>query len=140
MEKKSSIRTVIFISSHDAVRAPMAVGFVNRLFPERYRAAGAGIDPSMIDPLTLEVMGEVGVDMSSYSGMKAGRISDTPTDFVVTLCDKAVKFCPLFPYGSISFHKNFQDPSSFPEDREARMKAFRDLRNEIKDWAEKTFG
>jgi arsenate reductase len=118
----------------------MAVGFVNTLFPEQYRAAGAGIDPKEIDPLTIEVMGELGIDLSSYPSLRAGQISDTPSDFVVTLCDNAVKICPLFPYGNMSFHKSLSDPSSsFPEDRDARLKSFRKLRDEIKEWVEKTF-
>jgi arsenate reductase len=117
----------------------MAVGLVNDLFPDRYRAAGAGTDPRDIDPLTVETMKESGIDLTSYTSLRAGQISDTPSDFVVTLCDRASKVCPLFPHGSLGFHKGFPEPSSFPEDREGRLKAFRKLRDEIREWVEKTF-
>lgn len=140
MTDPETTRTILFISSGNAVRSPMAEGFLNALPPKRYRAASAGTNPVEIDPTTVEVMNEVGVDLSSHQSLRAGSIADTPVDFVVTLCDQAIKVCPLFAQGSISFHKSFTEPANLPQEREARLEAFRNLRDEIRDWVESTFG
>lgn len=140
MTHSETRRTVLFISSGNAVRSPMAEGFLNALPSNRYRAASAGTDPVAIDPMTVEVMKEVGIDLSSHQSLRAGSIADTPVDFVVTLCERAIKVCPLFAHGSISFHKAFPEPQTLPEEREARLEALREMRDEIRTWVETTFG
>lgn len=140
MSNPETTRTVLFISSGNAVRSPMAEGFLNALPSNRYRAASAGTEPVAIDPMTVEVMSEVGVDLSAHQSLRAASIADIPVDFVVTLCDQAIKICPLFAHGSISFHKSFPDPQTLPEEPEARLEALRRLRDEIRLWVETTFG
>jgi len=140
MNRPRDIRTILFVSFQNAVRSPMAEGFVNHLVPSRYRAAGAGIEPREIDPLTVQVMKEAGVDLSSYQNLRAGRVSDTATDFLVTLSDRAMKLCPLFPNAQINFHKGFPDPSQTPGTEKERLEAFRKTRDHIREWVEKTFG
>jgi len=140
MDPEKNRRTILFISQGNAVRSPMAEGLVNELFRDRYRAASAGTDPRDIDPLTVEVMNEIGVDLSSHSPLKAGDVADVPADFVVTLCDRALKVCPLFAHSSIAFHKAFEEPDDFPEEEKERRDRFRGLREEIRGWLEATFG
>jgi len=139
MDRPKNIRTILFISQRNAVRSPMAEGLVNDLFRERYRAASAGTDPHEIDPLTVEVMNEIGVDLSSHRPLKAGDVADVPADFVVTLSDRALKVCPLFAHSSIAFHKAFDEPDTFPEEVEERRERLRALRDQIRDWLETTF-
>ena len=132
-------RTILFVSSGDAVRAPMARGFVNALPGDRYRAASAGTEPGKPDPLVQEVMQEVGVDLSDRESLRAGEISDIPVDYLVTVCDRARKICPLFPSCGMAFHKGFPEPEASPEDREARLAEYRRLRDDIRAWVEQTF-
>lgn len=140
MSDPETTRTILFISSGNAVRSPMAEGFLNALPSNRYRAASAGTDPVPIDPMTVAVMKEVGVDLSSHQSLRAASVADTPLDFVITLCDRAIKVCPLFSQGSMSFHKSFPEPRDFPEEPEARLEAMRKIRDEIRLWVETTFG
>ena len=140
MDRPKDIRTILFISCENAVRSPMAEGFVNALFADRYRAASAGTDPGEIDPLTVEVMKEEGVDLSGHRTLRAGDISDVHADFVVTLCERAQSVCPLFASSSIAFHKDFEEPASFPEDPEEKRVHYRKLRDDIRAWIEATFG
>jgi arsenate reductase len=139
MNSPKPVRTILFVSSNDAVRAPMARGFVNTLLGDRYRAASAGTDPGDPDPVALEVMQEVGVDLSDQGSLRAGEISEIPVDYLVTVCDRAKKVCPLFASCGMSFHKGFPEPGASPQDREARLAEYRRLRDEIRAWVERTF-
>jgi len=136
---RKDIRTVLFISSGNAVRSPMAEGFVNSLFPDRYRAASAGTAPREIDAMTVEVMKEAGIDLSSHRPLRAGDISGVQADFVVTLCDQAKNVCPLFSCSSIAFHKAFEEPAPSPADPETQREGYRHLRDDIRAWVETTF-
>ncbi len=134
------LRTILFISSGGSGRAPMAARFVHELFGDRYRAASAGIDPREPDDLVAEVMQETGLDLPGHRPLKASELTAIPVDYLVTLCDRAKKVCPMFAACGISFHKRFSDPASFPEDPDARRNAYRSLRDDIRDWVEQTFG
>ncbi len=139
MNTSRPIRTIIFVSTGNAVRSPMARGLVNGLYPDRYRAASAGTAPAAPDPLTVKVMKEIGVDMSERPPLRAGEVSDVPADYLVTLCDRAKTVCPLFANCRLSFHKGFPDPETLPVDPEARLAAYRKLRDDIRAWLEKEF-
>jgi arsenate reductase len=140
MNSPGTTRTILFVSSGDAVRGPMARGFVNALLGDRYRAASAGIDPVGPDPIAVEVMREAGVELSERGSLRAGEISDVPVDYLVTLSDRARQVCPLFAACGMSFHKGFPEPASSPDDREARLAEYRELRDAIRTWVEETFG
>jgi arsenate reductase (thioredoxin) len=139
MNSAKPFKTIIFVSTGNAVRSPMARGFINTLFPDQYRAASAGTDPVEPDPLTSQVMREAGVDISDRAPLRAGEISDVPADYLVTLCDRALKVCPLFSNCRMSFHKGFPEPGSLPLEPEARLAAYRDLRDEIRAWVQEQF-
>jgi arsenate reductase len=64
----------------------------------------------------------------------------TKIDYVITVCDNAKEACPFFPDGAKYLHKSFNDPSQFKGTEEEILSAFRQARDEIKDWIEKTFG
>ena len=61
-------------------------------------------------------------------------------DYVVTVCDNAKENCPFFPYGVKYYHISFQDPRAFEGSEDEKLDVFRRVREEIKDWVEKTFG
>lgn len=139
MNNPKPIRTIMFVSTGNAVRSPMARGFVNARFPDRYRAASAGTAPVSVDPLAVEVMREAGVDISERPPLRAGEVSDVSVDYLVTLCDRAKGVCPLFSNCGMAFHKSFPGPESFPLEPEARLAAYRKLRDDIRAWVEREF-
>lgn len=140
MTSKRPLRTILFISYGGDVRAPMAARFVHELFGDRYRAASAGIDPGEPDDLVTDLMQEIGLDLADRRPLKAAELTGTPVDYLVTLCDRAKKVCPMFANCGIAFHKGFSDPASFPQDADARRDAYRALRDDLRDWVEQTFG
>ncbi len=139
MNNSKPIRTIIFVSTGNAVRSSMARDLVNALFPDRYRAASAGTKPVDPDPITARVLQEIGVDISDRPSLRAGDVSDVSADYLVTLCDRAKTICPLFANCRMSFHKGFPDPEALPVEPEARITAYRKLRDDIRAWLEKEF-
>lgn len=140
MRQPGTIRRIIFVSSRNAVRSPMAEALVNSLFPGRYEAVSAGTEPGAPDPLVKEVLEEAGFEISPRQALSVGEVSRLPVHFVVTLCDRAAKVCPLFPNAAVSFHKGFEEPPASPSSTSDRRDAYRRLRDELRAWVEQTFG
>ena len=64
--KLKSEKTILFVCVENAGRSQMAEGFFNKNAPEGYRAISAGTKPgSQINPVVIEVMKEVGIDISN---------------------------------------------------------------------------
>jgi arsenate reductase len=137
MERK---KRVLFICTHNSARSQMAEGFLNALYPDRYEASSAGTEPSNINPLAVQVMKEVGIDISSHLSKGVKEFLGMDIDYVITVCDLARQTCPFFPGGKEIIHKGFEDPAAFSGSEEEKMALFRRVRNEIRDWISETFG
>jgi arsenate reductase len=85
-------------------------------------------------------MSEIGIDISHHRSKSVGEFLETKFDYVVTMCDNAKESCPFFPGGKRYLHKGFTDPSVFEGTEEEKLRIFRRVRDEIKDWVIKTFG
>lgn len=59
-------KRVLFVCTHNAARSQMAEAFLNKIYGDRYTAFSAGSDPAQIEPIVVEVMNEVGIDVSNY--------------------------------------------------------------------------
>ena len=140
MEKKQALKKVLFICTHNSARSHMAEGFVNALYRDRYRAFSAGTEPSNVSPYAVRVMREIGIDISDHRSKSVDEFLDQDLDYVVTVCDHAKEACPFFPGGRKALHKGFQDPASVAGTDEEKLSLFRRVRDEIRDWVEKSFG
>ena len=133
-EKKS----VLFICTHNAARSQMAEALLNKQ-EDRYTAFSAGTDPTQIDPLVVNVIREIGIDVSSNQSKSLNIFQDVTLDYAITLCDQAKESCPYFPGGNEHRHKGFPDPSAFKGNPEDVINEYRRIRDEIKDWIENEF-
>jgi arsenate reductase len=140
MEKKLSLEKVLFICTHNSARSHMAEGLVNALYRDRYRAFSAGTEPSTLNPYAVRVMQEIGIDISDHRSKSVDEFMDQDLDYVVTVCDHAKESCPFFPGGRKTMHKGFQDPASVAGTDAEKLQVFRRVRDEIRDWVERTFG
>ena len=77
-------------------------------------------------------MAEIGVDISARESETLDRYLGEPLDLVVTVCDDANEACPVFPGARERLHWSFPDPSKATGGREERLRAFRDVRDEIR--------
>jgi arsenate reductase len=131
-------KRALFICTHNSARSQMAEGFLNALRGDRYEAYSAGIEPSRINPYAVKAMAEVGIDISTHRSKSIEEFRGESFDYVVTVCDHAKEACPFFP-GERILHKDFEDPSEFKGTEDEILEKVRDVRDEIKDWIEKTF-
>ena len=133
-------KKILFICTHNSVRSQMAEGLLNCMFGDRYQAFSAGVKPGRINPLAIDVMAEIGIDISRQRSKSIEEVMDNFYDTVVTVCDGARETCPLYPGGAELLHHPFEDPSSFEGSPEEIVDQFRKVRDEIKEWLEANFG
>ncbi len=136
-------KSVLFLCTHNSARSQMAEGLLRAYHGDRYEAFSAGTEASYLKPIAVEVMAEIGIDISGHTSKNADSFFDADIDFVVTLCDSAREHCPTFPAARHHMHHAFPDPSLHPTDgsesEQSRRRAFRRTRDEIKLWLDETF-
>jgi arsenate reductase (thioredoxin) len=126
---------VLFVCVHNAARSQMAEAFMNHLCVDSYEAESAGLEPTGINPLVVEAMKEIGIDISRntaksvFDFFKEGRLYG----FVITVCDEAnAELCPIFPGIAARLHWSFDDPSTFTGTHEEQMGRVRVVRDSIR--------
>jgi len=139
MPRKEKKKKVLFICTHNSARSQMAEGLLNALGGDRYEAFSAGTESSEVRPQAIEVMREIGIDISDHTSKNLDLFLDKALDLVVTVCDRAKESCPYFPGEKEVLHKGFEDPSAARGTDEEKKRVFRRVRDEIRDWIEKTF-
>ena len=130
-------KKVLFLCTHNSSRSQMAEGILRALYGKYYEVYSAGTKPTKVHPYAIEVMKEIGIDISQH---KSKGIKDLPPiefDYVITVCDRAKEECPFFPGGKKYLHRSFEDPSQVEEEK---LKAFRKVRDEIKTWIIEVLG
>lgn len=132
-------KKVLFICTHNSCRSQMAEGLLNSIYGSNYEAYSAGIKPTNVNPYAVEVMKEIGIDLSKHYSKSIEDFKGSTFDFVVTVCDNAKETCPFFP-GKKIIHKGFEDPAVFNGSIEQTLDFFRKIRDEIKTWIVVTFG
>ena len=134
------MQNVLFICTHNSSRSQMAEAFLNKFFSDKYKGFSAGTVRAHINPNSITVMKELGIDISKQHSKSIKELPDNLSfDYVVTLCDKANESCPIFPGNVTRVHKDFTDPSSFTGDQEEILTKFRMVRDNIAKWVKSYF-
>ncbi|RYD52559.1 MAG: arsenate reductase ArsC [Verrucomicrobiaceae bacterium] len=131
---------ILFICVHNSARSQMAEALMNATCPDHFIAESAGLEPGELNPYAVEVMREIGIDMSQKSTkavfdlFKAGKLYS----HVIAVCDtEAAERCPVFP-GLVERHQwSFPDPSAATGSHEERLAVAREVRDMIKAAVEK---
>jgi arsenate reductase len=140
MRQNERRKRVLFVCTHNSARSQMAEGILRALYPESYDSYSAGTEPSRVDPNAVQVMAEMGIDISSQRSKSVSEFLDRKLDLVVTLCDHAKHSCPFFPGGKEMLHRGFEDPAAFKGSGSEKIAVFRRVRDEIQSWIEEVFG
>jgi arsenate reductase len=130
---------ILFLCTHNANRSQMAEGWTRHLMAAKLEAYSAGVEPTSVDPLAIEVMKEAGVDISEQASKSADVLSDIEFDYVVTLCSGAAENCPYFPARTKVIHRGFDDPpgqAAGETTEEGKLKHYRRIRDEIRGFIE----
>jgi arsenate reductase len=130
---------VIFLSAQNSARPQMAEGLLRHLYPDRYLAFSAGVDPREVDPLAVEAMEERGIDISRQRSKSSKELWGTAVDVVAKIRDFDSEACPLFPSGRWRAFLPLEDPSMV-EDPEERRRALSAARDRLERWIVETFG
>jgi arsenate reductase len=118
----------------------MAEGLVNYYLGDRFQAFSAGTEATRVNPLAIEVMAELGIDLSVHRSKTLDEYTGEQFDYVITLCGDANEKCPLFFGGVRRLHCGFEDPSRLSGSGEDVLPVFRLVRDEIKNWIIDYFG
>ncbi len=130
-ETKDKIK-VLFLCTGNSCRSQIAEGWANYLKSDVIEAYSAGIRPIGINPKTIQVMAEAGVDISDHASKHIDDLAGVDFDYVVTVCDNAREQCPVFPGRAKLLHKAFSDPYFATGSDEEIMAEFRMVRDQIK--------
>lgn len=118
----------------------MAEGLLRARYGDRFRSLSAGTAPGGVNPFAIEVMRELGIDLSSHTSDHVDAFTDEDLDIVVTVCDSAREACPYIPARKANLHHSFPDPSAATGSDDDKRAAFRSVRDQIAVWMEETFG
>jgi len=126
---------ILVLCIGNSCRSQMAEAFLDRAGRGRIVATSAGTRPSAVNPLTIKVLAERGIDWSGAQSNAMTEFLDRPFDVVVTVCDEAAQACPVFPGGGRRVHAAFDDPAVVQGSEAVRLAAYRRIRDEIEAWA-----
>lgn len=126
---------VLFVCSHNSSRSQMAEGWLRHLAGDQFQVASAGVEPGTINPLAVEAMAEVGIDISHHKAQGINEyLGHWPVYYLIVVCDKAAETCPrVWPGSRERLHWFFDDPAAVKGTREEKMSVFRRVRDEIRD-------
>ena len=102
---------IIFICTGNSCRSQIAEGLMRQQANEKYEVYSAGSQPTKVHPAAVEVMSEVGIDISFHSSDPISLFKNEKMDTVITVCDNANETCPLFPGKFERIHWSIKDPS-----------------------------
>jgi len=123
--------TVLFLCVANSARSQMAEGLARALAPPGYRFLSAGSAPRGVNPLAVAALAEHGIDIVPHRSKNVDEIQLDLVDIVVTLCAEEV--CPVVPGSIRRLHWPLPDPAAVPGDEAARLAAFRDTRDKLRE-------
>jgi arsenate reductase len=132
-------QNVLFVCIHNSARSQMAEAFINRRCSEFFTAHSAGLEPGTLNPLVVEAMQEIGINISHHQTKSVDDMLHSGRQFayLITVCDEtSAERCPLFPGGTHRLHWGFPDPSALTGTYEQRMERVREIRDAIEQQVE----
>ncbi len=127
-------RAVLFVCIHNSARSQMAEAFLRHIDSERFDVESAGLEPGSLNPVVVEAMREVGIDISGHTTQSVDDVmkSGKTFDYVITVCDQASgERCPVFSGETQRLHWNFADPSTMKGSFNDQLVQVRGVREEI---------
>lgn len=135
---------ILVLCTGNSCRSQMAEGFFRHYLIKKglTQAAAAirsaGLKPGGVNPHAIEVMAEMGIDISKHHSKNLNLFINEKFDYIITVCDNAAENCPAFPGDGLRFHWSFEDPAGAKGTEEEILDQFRRVRDEIdnriKNW------
>lgn len=130
MEKKK----ILVLCTGNSCRSQIAEGYLRNFANKKATIYSAGIETHGVNPQAISTMKEDRIDISNHTSNHVDEYKDINFDYVITVCDNAKESCPVFIGTAKKFHHNFPDPAKATGSKEEINEAFREVRNEIKNY------
>jgi len=128
-------KSVLFLCVANAARSQMAEGLARALLPGEWDIASAGSEPSKLNPKAVDVMQEIGIDISSHYAKSVESLDLKRYHWIITLCQEEV--CPVISGDFERRHWPIPDPAL---SQDGDLEGFRQARDEIQRLLEANFG
>ena len=128
---------ILVLCTSNSCRSQMAEGLFRKYLQNRgltdaaVAIRSAGLEPGRVNPHAIQVMAEIGIDISDQTSKHLARLINEEFDYIITVCDNAAEKCPVFPGGGLRFHWPFDDPAKASGSEEEILNDFRRVRDEI---------
>lgn len=129
---------ILVLCTGNSCRSQMAQGFLQHhaaIQKKDLSIFSAGIEAHGVNPRAIQVMLEVGINISSHVSQTVHDLPQIEFAFVITVCDNARESCPVFPAATQKVHKSFADPAKAVGTEEEIMTQFRLVRDEIEEFS-----
>lgn len=124
------MKHILVLCTGNSARSQMAHGYLQAFAGNLTKVYSAGVAPHGVNPLSIQVMAEDGIDISHHTSNHVDEYLDVEFDYVLTVCDNAREQCPVFSSRAKLIHQSFPDPGHQP-DVDALV-SFRQVRDQIR--------
>src|SRR5207245_7706503 len=122
---------VLCLCTGNSARSQMAEGYLRHVAGDRYEVLSGGIEPKGLNPLAVEAMREIGIDISHQRSKDVRQTLGIPIQYVVTVCDNAKEHCPVFPVTYKCMRWSLEAPAAVAASNAERLSALRRISREI---------
>lgn len=131
------MKKVLVLCGGNSCRSQMAEGYLKHFAGYKAEVFSAGIEAHGVNPNSVIVMREDGIDISGQTSNKMDDYKHISFDIVLTVCDNSVEKCPYFPTKAQKFHHSFPDPAKCKGTDKEVLNEFRKVRDLVKDYCRK---
>lgn len=125
--------TVLILCTGNSCRSHLAEGILRHAAGDHLNVVSAGSKPAgYVHPLAIQVLKEIGIDISQHRSKHLDEFLDRPVNTVITVCENADQACPAFPGQVNRYHWGFDDPAHATGTPEQQFAVFRRVRDEIR--------
>ena len=115
---------VLFVCTGNSARSQIAEALLGQIGGAEFEVRSAGTEPKTVNPFTVRVLADRGIDWSSAQAKSVTEFLDEPWDYVITVCDRARQACPVFPGEHNSLHWGLDDPAEVDGTDDEKRAAF----------------
>jgi len=125
--------SILILCTGNSCRSHLAEGILRRAGGDLFDVHSAGSKPAgHVHPKAIQVMSEIGIDISSHQSKHLGEFLTRPVDTVITVCGNVDQACPVFPGQVNRYHWPFEDPAHAQGSEDEILSVFRRVRDEIR--------
>jgi arsenate reductase len=124
-------KRVLILCTGNSCRSQMAEGVLRHFGGDRFEVFSAGTKPSQVNPVAIQIMKEIGIDISAQRSKHVDEFKGQKFDYVITVCNNAKESCPVFVGGGNFLHWPFPDPPHNQEINDRVINGFRQVRDMI---------